>query len=318
MSDVIARPAPRLSRGVALLTAVVVVAIATIAAVGMASRQQVDIRKTENVLRLDQAWEYALSIEGWAAGRLVKDREANKIDSKFDVWGYSIAPTQVVGGELAAQISDLQGRFNLNNLVNEGEPSQQDVTRFRRLLALLDIDVGVADALLDWMDSDMVPRYPAGAEDESYTNRQPPYRAANRPLAHIAELLLIEGVDVVIYEKLRPHVTVLPGRVSINVNTASSEVLRCLANGITAESVEMLLLTRDRNPFEKVQDFLQHDALAGLKVEVAGIGVESSYFLIEGDVRMGRLLLRHRSVMHRPQKGGVQVIRRSRKGVFDG
>jgi general secretion pathway protein K len=77
-------------------------------------------------------------------------------------------------------------------------------------------------------------------------------------------------------------------------------------------------LTRDRNPFEKVQDFLQHDALAGLKVEVAGIGVESSYFLIEGDVRMGRLLLRHRSVMHRPQKGGVQVIRRSRKGVFDG
>jgi general secretion pathway protein K len=284
----------------------------------MASRQQVDIRKTENLLRLDQAWEYVMSIEGWAAGRLVADRNANKFDSSLDSWGYSIAPTQVAGGELAARISDLQGRFNLNNLVKEGASSQQDVDRFRRLLNILDIDVGLADALLDWMDSDSVPRYPAGAEDESYINRQPPYRTANRPLSHIAELLLVEGVDAEIYEKLRPHVAVLPERSSINVNTASSEVLRSLADGITQEDAEILIMARSQQPFEKVQVFLQHDALAGLTINGVGIGIESSYFLVEGDVHMGRLLLRHRSTMHRPSKGDVRVVRRSRKGVFDG
>jgi general secretion pathway protein K len=318
MSSVIAKRPPRFSRGIALLTAVVVVAMATIAAVGMASRQQVDIRKTENLLRLDQAWQYVMSIEGWAAGRLMEDRSANQFDSNLDTWGYPIAPTQVAGGELAAQISDLQGRFNLNNLINEGEPSNQDITRFRRLLSTLDIDAGLCDALLDWMDSDTVPRYPSGAEDESYIRRQPPYRAANRPLAHLAELLLIEGVDTEIYEKLRPHVTVLPGRVSINVNTASSEVLRSIAEGVTEEDAEMLIMVRNQEPFEEVQSFLQHNALAGLTVEAAGISVESSYFLVEGDVRMGRLLLRHRSILQRPAKDAVRVIRRSRKGVFDG
>jgi general secretion pathway protein K len=296
----------------------VVVAIATIAAVGMASRQQVDIRKTENLLRLDQAWQYVMSIEGWAIGRLVADRNTNKFNSNLDSWGYSIAPTQVAGGELAARISDLQGRFNLNNLVKDGAPSQQDVDRFRRLLNMLDIAPGLADALLDWMDSDSMPRYPAGAEDESYINRKPPYRTANRPLAHIAELLLVEGVDTEVYEKLRPHVAVLPERSSINVNTASSEVLRSLAQGMTEEDAEVLIATRNQKPFDKVQDFLQHDALAGLALNAAGIGVESNYFLVEGDVRVGRLLLRHRSTMHRPSKGDVRVVRRSRKGVFDG
>jgi general secretion pathway protein K len=168
------------------------------------------------------------------------------------------------------------------------------------------------------LDSDSVPRYPAGAEDESYINRQPPYRAANRPLAHVAELLLIEGVDAEIYEKLRSHVAALPERSSINVNTASSEVLRSLAQDVTEEDAEILIRARNQKPFEKVQDFLQHDALAGLTVEATGISVESSYFLVEGDVRMGRLLLRHRSTMHRPSKGKVRVVRRSRKGVFDG
>jgi general secretion pathway protein K len=312
MSSVLAGRPPHFSRGVALLTAVVVVAIATIAAVGMASRQQVNIRKTENLLRLDQAWQYVRSIESWAAGRLIADMGANEFDSNLDAWGYPIAPTQVAGGELAAQISDLQGRFNLNNLLNEGEPSTQDITRFRRLLTMLDIDAGLADALLDWMDSDAVPRYPAGAEDESYINRQPPYRAANRSLAHVAELLLIQGVDTAVYEKLRPHVAVLPERTSINVNTASSEVLRSLAEGITEEDAEMLIMTRGQKPFDNVQNFLQHDALAGLTVGTTGLGVKSGYFLVEGDVRMGRLLLRHRSTVRRSSQEDVQVIRRIR------
>ena len=42
-------------RGVALLTVMLVVALATTTAVAMASRQQVDIRRTENTLYQGQA-----------------------------------------------------------------------------------------------------------------------------------------------------------------------------------------------------------------------------------------------------------------------
>ena len=46
----------RQQRGVALITALLITAIATIAAVAMASRQQIDIRRTGNIIDIDRAW----------------------------------------------------------------------------------------------------------------------------------------------------------------------------------------------------------------------------------------------------------------------
>ena len=43
-------------RGVALITALLVVALATVAAVAMATRQQLDIRRTGNLLHGEQAY----------------------------------------------------------------------------------------------------------------------------------------------------------------------------------------------------------------------------------------------------------------------
>lgn len=52
--------------GVALITAMLVVALASVAAVAMTSRQQLDIRRTGNILHADQAYLYALGGELWA------------------------------------------------------------------------------------------------------------------------------------------------------------------------------------------------------------------------------------------------------------
>ena len=53
-------------QGVALITALLVVAIAAVAAVSMASRQQLDIRRTGGLLHGEQAWAYVNGAETWA------------------------------------------------------------------------------------------------------------------------------------------------------------------------------------------------------------------------------------------------------------
>ncbi len=311
------RNPPDRCRGVALLTVLLIVAIATVTAVAMASRQQVDIRKTENILRMDQAWQYALGIDDWAIGRLRDDQKENETDSASDSWNEPISATEIEGGEVAARIEDQQGRFNLNNLVQEGKASAPDIARFRRLLEALELNPGLADTLVDWIDSDNQPRFPDGAEDEAYMSLESPYRTANTPFAHPSELLLVHGVDKDIYVKLRPHITTLPEPVAINVNTASIPVLMSLAKGLAYGDVQQLLMAREETPFASVEEFVAHSAVAGLELSPSGLSASSSYFQVAGDVRIGRTHLRHVALIHRQMDGKIRVIQRTRKGLFD-
>ncbi|MEJ1340408.1 MAG: type II secretion system minor pseudopilin GspK [Candidatus Sedimenticola sp. (ex Thyasira tokunagai)] len=317
MNNWAGKPPPSSARGVALLTVLLVVAIATIAAVAMATRQQVDIRKTENLLRMEQAWQFAYGIDSWAKGRLIEDRKENDTDSSQDIWNTPIAPTDVEGGALSANIEELQGRFNLNNLIKEGKPSEVDLARFRRLLTQLGQRPELAEALLDWIDPDMNVRYPGGAEDGMYLNRQPPYRSANRPLTDVNEMMLIEGFDAEVVSALQPHVTALPEYTPINVNSAGTEVLMSLAEGLTSDNAEALAADREEAPFTGIEPFLGHPSFAGREISTDGLGFACNYFQINGDVHIGRIQLRYASTLHRPKEGDLHIFKRKRKGVFD-
>lgn len=112
----------------------------------------------------------------------------------------------------------------------------------------------LAANLLDWVDEDEV-RQDGGPEDEPYQQRQPPYRAANRPLLSLDELRLVEGFDGALVEALRPYVTVYPlaGDGGLNLNTAPSWVLAQLTRGsdvsgmrpVEEEDVRRVLDARD-------------------------------------------------------------------------
>ncbi len=128
-------------------------------------------------------------------------------------------------GELAGQIDDQQGAFNLNNLVSNGkvEPVAS------RAVPAPAADPGPARgprrSLVDWLDADSEPQPQDGAEDSYYQAQQPPYLAANRPLIDVAELALVRGFDDAVRARLRPFVTALPRFTAVNVNTAPPEVL---------------------------------------------------------------------------------------------
>jgi general secretion pathway protein K len=308
---------PRRQRGVALILAMLVMALVTAAVTAMAARQQLDIRRTANLLNQDQAYLYALAVETWGELLLQRDREHNRIDDLKEDWARLPPPIHVEGGSLSGRIEDLQGRFNLNDLIVNGTPSAPNVARFRRLLEQLGLDPQRVQAVLDWLDPDQQPRFPSGAEDGYYLGLSPPYRAANRPMVSPTELLLVAGFTPKIYDRLAPFVTALPTHTLVNVNTAPAPVLAMLVPGLSLDDAKALVQARDVQPYQGPEDFLKQSAVQiWLQRDPAlapalrqAIGVASSYFLIRSAVRIGRARVFLDSVVHRDPNGETVIMR---------
>ncbi len=300
-------------RGVALVTALLVVALATTAAVSMVARQQVDIRRTGNLLEGEQAYLYLLGIEDWAAQILRDDRKDNDTDHLNEDWTTILPPIEVEGGQVGGFLEDLQGRFNINNLVENDQISGPDLRHFRRLLAALSLDAELAEPIADWLDSDINVLVPSGAEDDSYLSRDPAYRTANGPMVDVSELRLVAGVDTDTWEALAPYVTALPKRTEINVNTAPLPVMMSLAAGLTEADAEALVAARGDEGFQSANDFFKQQAVAGRK-NLAKITVSSNWFGIHGDVEVGRIRLRMHSTLWRDADGS-RILRRA-QGAF--
>jgi general secretion pathway protein K len=272
-------------RGVALLTAMLVVALATTAAVAMVSRQQYDIRRTGNLLQAEQAWLYALGIDDWAGQILRRDREDNGVDHAGEEWATILPPIPIDGGQLAGGIAESQGCFNLNDLVR--------------------------DVAADWLDADIDPAFPGGAEDESYLQGERPYRTANAPFVSVSELRLLQGVDEESFAALAPHVCALPSAEPINVNTATAPVLMSLVEGLTEAEAEALIEGRGEEGYADIGTFLQADSLAGRTIPDGLVGVQSSYFVVTSQVLFGRISVSYQSLIRRSATGETRVLMRA-------
>lgn len=103
-----------------------------------------------------------------------------------------IAPveTDPSGTALRNGLIDESGRLNVNRLLNFD--LDEDQTR-EMLMYLPDMTEEVADAILDWIDSDETLRT-YGAESDYYTTLDPPYEARNGAIESIDELLQVAGV----------------------------------------------------------------------------------------------------------------------------
>lgn len=303
-------------RGVALLTAILVTALASMLAVSMASRQHVEIRRTANVLESERAYLFALGAEGWV--KHILQRDDPQKDSLDEDWALNLPPMSVEGAQLAGRIEDLQGRFNLNNVVRQGKMHQPTVEMFQHLLQSLEISPDLALALVDWIDEDMDVSFPAGAEDDEYLSMPVPYRAANRPLISPSELLLIKGVTPEIYAVLAPLVTALPVPTAININTAPPQVLAVLGEDLTAAELEGLVARRTEKPFTNPNELLNEGAFqsrAKVLRQPGVLDVNSSFFLLQAAARFGdRGKVDLYSLFSR--KGGKVVVLWRAQGVY--
>jgi len=72
-----------------------------------------------------------------------------------------------------------------------------------------------------------------------------------------------------------------------------------LVEGLTEKEATTLIADREKKPFESVQDFLTHNALAGLKVDGKNLATSSRYFLFTAKVHIDRGQAQLNSVLHR-------------------
>lgn len=299
----------KMQTGVALITALLIVALATISAVAMLSQQQLEIRRTSNLIHYDQAYLYALGGETWAKRILLRDLEYGKSDSLQELWATPLPATLITGGSIQGHIEDLQGRFNLNNLVQEGKVSTENVAFFERLLTSLQLPPQLSQAVIDWIDSDGEVELPDGAEDDVYLLREPSYRTSNQPLQSPSELRLIAGFDQETYLKLLPYITTLPTGTALNLNTTSAYLLTILVEELSHTEAESLVDERAKQAYDNVSDFLQKDKLAGLVIQPITLSVSSDYFLCTTRVEIEHIQLTLHSILYREPQQITVIIR---------
>lgn len=192
-------------RGVALLTAMLVVALATVAAVAITSRQQLDVRRAGNVFAQDQAYLYALAVEAYALGLLDTFETIDELP--WNGCRSPEIPMAIDDARMKVWIEDLQCRFNLNRLQPGDDAALADFVAL--LNAIRNRDGGVqADpetlgrAIRDWLDPQ--------SDDPVYRNRRPSYVSANQPMLDPSELRLVGDMDAATWRVLSPYVTALP------------------------------------------------------------------------------------------------------------
>ncbi|MYM62971.1 type II secretion system minor pseudopilin GspK [Pseudomaricurvus sp. HS19] len=302
-------------RGVALISMLLVFTLVVLLVAGVVTRSSFDIRRTSQQLQREQAWQYALGAEALARQILHQDwqddQQQQDGDSLAEPWAQP-RRFEPDDGEMRMVVEDLQGRFNLNSLVNAG--GNANATRgavWQRLLLLLGVS-GDTGALTDWLDRDTTPTA-SNSEDSFFLSQSPAYRSADGALDSVLELQALRQFDQSQLAALLPHVADLPPATSaINPNTASAEVLSSLNPRLDGTA---LVAARNNNDgFKNVAELLQHPVTAGVELDPQLFTVQSEYFLVWVVARYQQQHVYLRSLLHRdPATGALQLLWRNRQ-----
>ena len=311
---------PRAQRGIALLTAIILVAIATIVAVSVAWQNALHARRAVAVFTLDQSVAYAELAEAGAAALLRQNRQANpQLVSPQQDWAKPQGPLEVdTGAVLEAWMEDQSGKFNLNSLVMQPNPGGPLVTnpaalaQFEYLLHTLNIDTSLAAHVADWIDTDIQPSNQGGAEDSYYLARDPPYRTANMALTSVSELLAM-GLDRASYDKLKDLVTALPVNTKLNLCTAPGDVLDALT-GLNSFGLDPKQLADQRAQFPCFPSLAQFTGTlmpAQKQALGAQLGTTSNYFRLRTWVTIGTTRFTLYSLLEQDPGGQIRVLLRT-------
>ena len=307
-------------RGVALITVLVMVALATIVAASLMKRQAYTREDTAYMLRQNQASLYAQSAEAFAVELLVQDSEnAAAADYLQESWAQPLPPFPVEDGFVSARILDDAGKFNLNGLLKaDGTPDENSKVLFEQLLVRVGLPAELSQSVIDWQDHDDLTIGAMGAENNYYRGLGRGVQAANAPFNAIEELKQVRGFEGKNYDLIAPYIAALPEiSTKININTASAEVLASLSAKLDLNSIQTLVQNKQKTLeyFASVDELLKLAPFDTLDAETKGraaqlFDVKSNYFKIQVEVVLsGRTRQLQSSVLRKNRE--VMVYARS-------
>lgn len=306
--------------GVALLTAMLTVTLVASLAAAAAWQQWRDVAlEAAERARAQAAW-ILVGAQDWSRLVLREDARAGGLaDHLAEPWSVPLqearlstflaaennvaqaddASTDMADAFLSGQISDLQARLNLANLVQpDGEIAPADFRRFSRLFERLGLPAPALNQLVEGVRQAQAP----DDRDGDNAPLQPPTPASLGWL----------GLPPFTVAALAPHVAWLPERTPVNLNTAGPEVLYATLDGLDAAGIQTLLRAREARHFRSLQDV--KDLLGPQRTLDPNLhGVGSSYFEVRGRLRLDGTLVEERSIVRR-RGGEVLPLLRERGG----
>lgn len=301
--------------GVAIVSVLLVITLATLIVSGLFWREHVTLRSVDNRLALAQMRWIEAAVLDWASVVLRVDRNSTgAVDHLGELWSTPVAETvldeTVTGGarlgdesgkaRLAGQMFDAQARMNLNNLVIDGLPSAAHREAFERLLAI----VGRPESLAGPLQARLQRAYPPLVQGHRAA-------ASALPLLALADLRDVPGFDEVTIAALEPFVVFLPKRVRIgssevvtegskvNVNTAPPEVLAAEIADLDLQSARRFVEGVRQRTFFASLDVARSRLDGSPVLPAALLSVGSDFFLVRGMVRFGRVESQSEALLYR-------------------
>ncbi len=314
------RPSRRSQQGIALLVAILLVALGTILAAAVGYENAMTARRSTATYAFDQSLQIEQGAEALSAYALRQFHQSDPSHTYIGQgWDKPYGPLEVVPGVmLEASLEDMQGRLNLNNLVNkDGTPNPTYAAAFTQLLELLGLEPKWTGYLVDWIDADIVPQNPDGAEDSVYMGQTPPYRTANRYITSTSELLALPGFGRDRYLLIEPYVAALPNGTTLNVCTAKDKVLDAfLGAGHTEFSAEAGALDKNRAQangcFPTLANYQAAFPQKGFTAGASRVfGQQSTFFRLTSFVTIGSAEFNLYSLLYQDATGAVRPIQRS-------
>ena len=299
-------PLAQRQRGVALLIAILLVALGTMVAAAMAYHNAMTARRTIADFSYDQALLITEGVEDYSAyGLWLVHKNDPNVTYPAQGWDQPLNESPAPGVSVQASLEDLQGRFNLNDLIeskgNGVTANLTALTVFQRLLAMVGLQPKWAEDVVNWIDTSPTPLFAQAASDSQYLEMAPPYYEPNRPITSTSELLALPGFGRERFEKIAPYITALPVGTTLNLCSASPIVLDAFL-GHREYSVDPHRFARDREAaggcFPSLKEFqtafsnmLPAGAFGGASTTWTQIepliGDESSYFRLSTFVSAG-------------------------------
>ena len=313
-------PARQQARGAALLLALLTVSLVSLVA-AQAFWQQwrgMEIEQADRS-RLQARWLLGGSLD-WARARLRDDGQRNsRVDHASETWGQPIVQmplSQFLAGAqtadaalpqatLSMQLTDAQGKLNALNLLEGQNLSPLWLQAFTTLFELLALppeqletlgqNLRAASVALNAADG------PAGAAGAAGA-------AASAALLpqQLAQLTWL-GLAPETLAALQPHVSLLPTRTPVNLNSASAEVLRAVVPGLTRVDAQRWLALRQFKLLQSVGEAPLGGALAE-----GQYSVNSRFYELRSEVKMGALSVAENVLL---QRDGAEVRTLWRRGT---
>ena len=310
----------RRQRGAALLAAMLTVTlVATFAASALWQQfRSTEIESAERS-RVQASWILTGSLD-WARLILREDARAGEVDHLGEPWAVPLnearlssflavdasvsatEPGEGLDAFLSGQITDLQSRLNVANLIDSAGISESGLIVFGRLFETLGLPpaqlTDAANQLLAASRSAnpvVVPSAVAGVP----TPPPPAPSSTASLLPQRVDQLVWLGLAPATLAALRPHITLLPTRTAINLNTASAEVIYAATPGLDMVDAQRLVAARAGSHFRKVADAIRLISNPQAQLAMAQHDVKSRYFEVRGLLRVDKTVVEERSVLQR-------------------